>query len=327
MIGPVLGIGLVVAATGTAHASPLALEERDAMPARAVERSPVLERGWVGFELDWDEKRSRAHWGVDGRRVRWDSERWIWRTGLATLRLGVCSGVELFWRQRLHGAHFSASGSALRSEWSIGDAEFGTRLRLVERDTPRAVLAVELVARSPMGREAPVPLTPAPDLAGFVFTTGTPSVWLAMVGAANVGPLGFTARMGWDHRFGGVVSYELTPDEGTFLGRLAPGHRLVGEVDAAVQLGPVVLGVTPSVGGRLPVRVATTASDRLVRIAGTGGVYADLGYRVVLQVNRGFELQMGGVWAIRGVGSSLFGIEDLHPTAGSRWRLGVGLRF
>ncbi|MBT3219188.1 MAG: hypothetical protein HN348_08865, partial [Proteobacteria bacterium] len=147
---------------------------RDPLPNREVERPVVLPKGWMELNLGVDGKVGVGVWNSQGRRQRFDGERFGYLTTSAQLRCGLLPRSELWWKAGFHRASF-AGHSAL----SVQDPSFGVRWLLYRREAPATSVAIEVGGKAPFGRETTSDyLEHQATLPGFSFSTGTPDVWV-----------------------------------------------------------------------------------------------------------------------------------------------------
>ena len=70
---------------------------RKDLPAREVDRTLHLAKGWVEFGLNYDHKIGNGYWGSDGSRNRFESAKWTYQTEALTVRYGISPRAELWW--------------------------------------------------------------------------------------------------------------------------------------------------------------------------------------------------------------------------------------
>ena len=86
------------------------------------------------------------------------------------------------------------------------------------------------------------------NVSGFVFSTGTPDLYVGGATKAVFGPVGLT-RLGYLHRFSGVVNYMIEVE--TNQGRIKPGSEIQFSTEVLAQVGPITLAATPKLEYRL----------------------------------------------------------------------------
>ncbi len=316
---------------------------RQPLPTQAVERSLILPRGWVEVQLDFEQKTSTSSWNSDGSRDQWQHSRWSYRTQRATFTLGFAKRANLWFDFPVHQARLTQDREGVAADQqtdirdaSIGDPRAGWIIELFNQESPTASVAFEGWYKGAAANEAPGTYIGGPlNVNGFVFTTGTPDVYLGFGAKKQLGPLGLEAHAGYKHRFSATVQYLIELENSQFAGRMKPGHQFLVDTKVQLQLGPVA----PYVGSRGLTRgeaaVGTTSGGpgvirpdkQLRKLSGSGGSQLDLVAGLQLNASRGFDVTLGANLPLIGEDFMFFPIEDLHPTAGTTLFGSVEIRY
>ena len=102
--------------------------------------------------------------------------------------------------------------------------------------------------------------------------------------------------------------------------------------DLMVQLGPVAPHVTADLELRQVTRTGQTSADffgdrNLTAVEGSDGWSLDVTPGAVVNITRGFDLDLAANVPVRGEDLQFFPIEDLQPTRGITWMAAVELRY
>lgn len=280
-----------VAAAGL-HAKP----SRAPLPAREVERGLVLPKGWTEVGVDLARKVADERWTASGatevapaRYARW--------TQVVRLRHGVAPGLELWVTVPWHQARLGSASVA-----GLGDAAFGARIGLGDREPPRRALALELAWESASATEVPIALG-----------VGTPECEIALAGRAEIGALALSARGGYAARLPGPVRW--------LPGTIDPGDLVRGRLDARFQFGPFVALAQPTVTARGDTVVSG------VRARDSGGIAVDVRVGGLVALTRAVEVGFDRAWPLIGQDAEFWTVDELHPMRGATWTAAWVVRF
>ena len=310
------------------------------LPAREVERSLTMAKGWIEFSLGYDHKLGLGQWndfGLDGQErgiTKWDTARWTRQSEWLTLRWGIARRAEFWWKVSFEQAHLKndALGTNTRDS-SFGDPIFGYRFTILQQDAPQRSLVFESWMKFPAGDEGPGTYLGGPlNVSQFVFTTGTTDWYFGLGFKQQLGPIGLTAHAGYEYRFSGLVQYLIEIDNYQFAGRMKPGDRFRADVEVLAQLGPVALIARPELMVRRKTRVGTSSKNvfsnpNLSTVEGSGGIELDIHGEVLIQATRGFDIRLYGSMPVVGEDLMFFPIEDIHRTWGPTFGGAVEVRL
>jgi len=307
---------------------------RKELPAREVERTINLAKGWVEFGLTYDHKIGTGAWGPDGSQNPFDGAKWTYQTEALKVRYGISQRAELWWYVEYHQARLvnETLGTDTRDS-AMGDQMIGYRLSLLEQEAPFASAVLEAHLKMPAGKEQAGTYIGGPlNVSGFVFSTGTPDLYLGGAAKYVAGPIGLTGRVGYLHRFSGVVNYLIEIENYSFQGRMKPGSELQVSAEVLAQLGPVTVSVTPKFEYRMQTRQGTSTrglfpAKNLRAVAGSDGLALDLEGRVRFQVNRNLDIEAYTLYPLAGQDLQFFPLEDIHPTLGPTFGGAVEVRY
>lgn len=314
---------------------------RAPMPAHSVDRGLILPRGWFEVELGASQKTSTSSWDSSGQRVAWDHSKWLYKTENLKMTLGMGHRSNLWFEVPWHQArldHVATAGVGGDSDWSIkdasvGDTRFGWTVVLTDDEESGTTAAFESWYKGPTAAESPGTFIGGPlNVQQFVFTTGTPDMYLGFAAKVRGGPVAATARVGYVRRFSSNVQYLIELDNTQFAGRIQPGDQLRFELNGQAQAGPIELHA--SVDGLLrgQVRVGTSSGGvapnrQLYALEGSDGAQMDLAFGAVVNANRAVDLGVDMRLPVMGEDLMFFPIEDLHPTAGTTVGAHVEVRY
>lgn len=325
----------VVASTSSAQAAPFGAKTmRKDLPAREVDRTLNLAKGWVEFGLNYDHKIGNGYWGSDGSRNTFESAKWTYQTEALTVRYGISPRAELWWYAEVHQAHLEneSLGTDTRDS-AMGDQMVGYRYSLLDQEAPVVSAVLETHLKMPAGKEQAGTYIGGPlNVSGFVFSTGTPDLYMGAAAKMVFGPLGVTARAGYMHRFSGVVAYLIEVENYQFQGRIKPGSEIQASLEVLAQLGPIAVSATPQFEYRFATRQGTSArglfpSKNLQVVSGSNGTALDIEARIQFQVNRNLDLEVYTVQPVIGEDLQFFPLEDIHPTLGPTFGGTVEVRY
>jgi hypothetical protein len=304
------------------------------LPARDIDRTLHMAKGWVEFALGYDHKVGTGAWGADGSRNPFESAKWTYQTEHLTVRYGLAPRTELWWYAEYHQARLfnEALGTDTRDH-GLGDQQVGYRYSIYERSAPGTSIVFETSMKMPSGKEAPGTYIGGPlNVSGFVFTTGTTDLYAGFGAKYTAGPIAFTGRAGYNRRFSGVVNYLIEVEQYQFQGRIKPGDQIMASVDVMAQLGPIALSVTPKMEYRMATKQGTSSGGlfparRLRKVPQSDGLALDLESRFQFQVNRNLDLEFYTNIPLVGQDLQFFPIEDIHPTLGPTFGGAVEVRY
>ncbi|MFK7926758.1 MAG: hypothetical protein AB8H79_01105 [Myxococcota bacterium] len=325
-----------LAGATSAHAEPFGPKSsRETMPAREVERPLDLPRGWSEFELSHDYKMGTGAWSPDGDVVPFEDAQWNYHTTNLRWTYGLARRADIQWdipfiTGNLKNDKLGTNITGI----SLGDIRFRYRYRLYESEAPLTSVIAEAEIKGPTGRETPGSYQGGPNqISTFVTSTGTWDLYLGAAAKRQVGPLAFVGRLGYQRRFSGLAGFLVETEQNQFLGRLKPGDRIIAELEATGQVGPVSLTLSPRFRNRAATKTGVTAKNwfnpgaDLVKTEGSGGNELDVGARLTVNVTRGFDLHLRGNLPLMGQDLQFFPLEDIHPTYGPTFGGAVEVRF
>jgi hypothetical protein len=332
----IMAIGIVgLTGSSMAHAGALTAKTmRKELPAREVERSLNMPRGWVEFGLVYDHKIGVGYWGADGSRNTFENTEWTHQTETFTVRYGISPRAELWWAAETHQARLvnDVLGTDTRDS-AMGDQWVGYRLSLFEQAAPTVSAVFETHLKMAAGKEQAGTYIGGPlNVSGFVFSTGTPDLYVGAAAKKVFGPIGVTGRLGYMHRFSGVVNYLIEIESYQFQGRMKPGSEVQASVEVLAQLGPITVSATPRVEYRMQSRQGTSApgifpAKNLRPVVGSDGLAIDLEGRLRFQVNRNLDIELYTSQPLAGQDLQFFPLEDIHPTLGPTYGGAVEVRY
>jgi hypothetical protein len=319
---------------------------REPLPAHEVERSLLLPKGWLELNLAYDHHLGVGAWSADGQREPFDDARWVYQTERATVTYGLSHQLELMWSVPVHQAHLTNERLGTDTkDMSLGDPRVGLRFEFIDRDPPPALgsnepraplkhsAALELEWKSPAGKESPGTYIGGPlNVSGFVFTTGTPDLTVAVVGRRQFGPIALDGRLGYVKRFSGVTQYLIELENLQFSGRIKPGDQIRLDAKVLLQAGPVVPFGEVKVLRRGVTRTGTTSkwpnpSSNLSEVPKSDGVAVDADVGLMFQASRGVDITAHAVLPLVGEDLQFFPIEDLQPTLGPTYGASLQVRY
>jgi hypothetical protein len=313
---------------------------RAPLSAVEVERPLVIGRGWLELGLGADYKLASGYWDDEGNSRDFEAgpgfegAQWLYTTQRADLRYGISRRGEIYASLPFHYVRLTNDELGTdTSTFGLGDPRFGWRLEWFHRDAPTTSIISELEMKVPAGSESAATFIGGPNtVSTFVMSTGTPDLSLTARGKQQLGPIAVEAGLGYVHRFSAVTQYVIEVDQYQFLGRFRPGSEVRANLGALVQLGPVAVGADGLFRLRGAAASGTTSTGvipdaHLDPIAGTEGWSFDLQPRLVANVTRGFDVDLGVGIPIRGEGLGLFPLEEITPTRGITYSGSIELRY
>lgn len=236
---------------------------RDALPAREVERTLLVPRGWTLASLSYSARDLPEAPGA---------------SSVQTLRAEVAHGLlpRVDVRAALPLHEVRGRFGARRA--GIGDGSLACRLALLERDPPLTALAVELGVGTPSGRGGAQPVA---------LGSGTPDLSAGLAARRRLGALALSASVGGILRLPGRVAY--VPGSVGDHGVVDPSDELVARLDALLQAGPLLGGISSLHGAR----GAYTVEERVKPWAGWSW---SIEARGGVQPTRGITVELYGTW-------------------------------
>ncbi|MBN2797959.1 MAG: hypothetical protein JXX28_02315 [Deltaproteobacteria bacterium] len=326
---------MVLALSADAYAGVGAVKTmRQPLPAKEVERSLNMPKGWLEFDFGAQRKIGVGSWTADGEKHLFDSTQWTYDTARLDVRYGMSNRVEIWWSVPFHQARLTneLQGTDTKDA-SLGDAWFGYRLNLSRQDSPLSDLVFEAAYKGPMGQEAPGTYLGGPlNVSSFVFTTGTPDAKLGFAGKRQFGPIALSAHAGYMKRFSGVVQYLVELDNYQFSGRMKPGDVIYGDVGLLGQVGVFAVQAQPEFQQRFASRIGTTGpglnpSSNLYEVEGSDGLSMDLRLTGTVNLTRGVDVSVMALLPMMGEDLQFFPLEDIHPTYGNTYGATLELRY
>ena len=316
-------LGLAMFA-GTAQAEGFQVKTmRDPLPSREFERGLVIGKGWAEWSFGADVKLANGYWDSEGQAQTWDDARFTYTTERMRVRYGVSRRAELWMELPFHYERLTNDALGTdTSQFGIGDPRFGWKVEPFRSMAPVTSVIVYTWYKGPAGNESPGSYIGGPDtFTNFVVSTGTPDLAIGAAGKRQVGPLAFTLDLSYTRRFSGVTMWAIETTYNQFAGRIKPGDVTRAAADAMLQLGPVAVHGGADFQLRGLVKSGATADGwfpgkNLVAIEGSDGWSLDVPAGTVLNITRGFDLDLAVNVPIRGEDLQFFPIEDMQPTRG-----------
>lgn len=278
-------------------ASPSAMGERAALPAREVERSLTAPMGWSLIELGAWNTTSRGAWSATGLPVPVDGS---WRLGgLQTrLRHGWGQALEAWVRVDLRAHSRGAMGRPLQERGWV-DPEVGLRWGALEDEAAGVWLALDGYARAAAGVDGRPLDGPNPQLA---LSTGVNQLGAGVALRKRFGGLRLDGQVRAERGIPGFA--------GHVEGWLDSGWLLRSDAAALLQVGPLWAE------GVADVRLRTLATVDGRPVLDSDGRWSSTGVNAGIQVSRGFRVGGGAAWPLDGTGWAFPGVEPLSPIRG-----------
>lgn len=320
---------------GDAHAEGFQVKTmRDPLPAREYERGLVIGKGWVEWGFGADVKSAKGYWDSEGEAQEWENARFLHTTERLHVRYGVTRRAELWMKLPFHYQSLTndETGADL-TQFGIGDPSFGWKVEPFRGMAPMASWIVYTAYKAPAGNESPGSYIGGPStFNAFVVSTGTPDLSAGSAFKQQFGPLALTADLSYTRRFSGVTMWAIETTNNQFAGRIKPGDISRAAVDLMVQLGPAALHGGVDARHRQDFKVGTTTDGwfpgrNLEPINESSGFMLDVPAGVVLNLTRGFDIDLGVSVPVVGEDLQFFPIEDIHPTRGVTYSGTLELRF
>ena len=307
---------------------------RAPLSASEVERSLLIGRGWLEFELGSDVKYATGYWDSEGVARDFQSTTWLYTTERLGVRYGITRRSEFYWDIPFHYAHLTNDrlGTDI-SDFGLGDLSAGYRFEFFRRDAPLTSVVLDLKMKMPSGSESPASYIGGPNtVSRIVFSTGQPDLWMMLRGKQQVGPLGIELGAGYIRRFSAVTQFVVEVEEYQFQGRFKPGDEVHGNLGLQVQLGPVALGGVADGGYRFVSATGTTSKGiipdaSLDVVPGTDGIYLDVTPGAVLNLSRGVDINLGATIPVMGEDLAFWPLELISPTRGITGHASVEIRY
>ncbi len=319
---------------------------REPLPAHEVERSLLLPKGWLELELAYDRHNGTGAWSPDGAREPFDHANWVYQTERATLTYGLSHQIELSWSVPMHQARLTNDLLLTDTkDASLGDPRIGLKYELIDRDRPTAIGSNEPLApldhsvallfeyKGPAGKETPGTYIGGPlNVSGFVFTTGTPDLSIALAGRKQLGPIALDASLGYVKRFSGVTQYLIELENLQFSGRIKPGDQIKADAKVLLQAGPVVPFGDFQFTRRAITRTGTTSkwpnpNSNLSDVPESDGIAMDADVGLLINASRGVDVTLHAKIPLVGEDLQFFPIEDLQPTLGPTFGGSLQVRY
>ncbi len=335
-------VGLLTLSEPASAAGFQAKTMRSELPPVEVERPLIIGRGWLELGLGGDVKIAREYWGDDGTRREFADQdgtggpdvTWLYTTQRAAIRYGIARRGELYLTVPVHYVRLTNSYLGTdTSDFGYGDASFGWKREWYRTDAPLVSIISDLFFRVGSGNEAAGTLIGGPNtVGGFVMSTGTSDLGLAVRGKGQAGPFAFQMGVGYARCFSGVSQFVIETDGHQFVGRFKPGDYIKADLNPMIQVGPLAIGADASVQRRFSAQAGTTSPGLyhdayLDPIAGSEGTFVDVGGNVVLNVTRNLDVGLGASVPIRGQGLAFFPLETISPTLGPTYSGTLELRY
>ena len=315
---PVVGV-LVVGSPCSAWASGWQVQ-REPLPAREVERSPVLPRGWWQLSGIWEYQITKSTRGPDSRALSSPVRRQ--KMGLV-VRYGVLPGLEVWAELPVTVVSLGRiENNRTRIGW--GSTPIGLRVLFAGRQVPMTALVAEMAWWLPSSTRSGTVGTPD-TLVDPIPGAGVSALDTGLRARHEVGPVALDGRVHYTHWFPAEVPYEVTVEGEVTGGRFIPGARVGGMVEALLQMGPLVVAT----GGALHSRFETVFDSANTRIAvpRSSGLEVEWMARAMIQFSRGVQLEGSVSIPLYGEAEPLVPLEELIPTAGSTGSLALRLHL
>lgn len=333
MIRSLLVLAAVGLAPGAAYAAAFEPKTmRDTLPAREVERPLIIGKGWLEFGLGGEVKNATGYWDSEGAPQEFTDATWLWTTQTLAVRYGVSRRGELYWDFRTHYARLTnPTMDTDIANFGIGDPNVGFKLELLRGMNNSLIGFADY--KAPAGNEAPGNYSgQANSFNNIVMTTGTPDLSVGARYKQRVGPAALTLELARVHRFSNVVQYLVETTNNQFNARIKPGDITRVNGDLMVQLGPAALHAGADLQLREVTRTGQTSGDffgdrDLTEVEGSDGWSLDVTPGAVINITRGFDLDLAATIPVRGEDLQFFPIEDLQPTRGVTFKAAVELRY
>jgi hypothetical protein len=308
---------------------------RETLPAREVERSLLIGKGWLEFGLGTDVKVAEGSWSAEGKALSFDDKSsWLYTTERLDIRYGIARRVELYWRLKTHYVHLeNPERKTDISQFGLGDPNFGVKYELYRSLAPISSIVVYGDYKAPAGNESPGNYVGGPStFSAVVLTTGTQDLTAGVQAKQQVGPLALMVDAGYTRRLSGIVQYVIETELNQFSGRIKPGDVFKLDGDLLLQAGPVALDGGVLYRRRDVTEIGTTVDGwfpgkDLQPIEGSDGWSLDAKAGLTLNITRGLDLVGAATLPVRGEDLQFWPIEDIHPTRGNTYSGTLEFRY
>ena len=303
------------------------------LSVREVERSLVMQKGWleVAFGVDW--KVADGYWTADGEAADFDSASWTYSTERMDVRYGITRRSEVYWRMPFHYMHLSNDSGADTSTFGLGDPILGYKYEIFGKSAPTTSVVALAQLKMPAGGESPGQYVGGPyTISKFVISTGTPDWTIALQAKQQAGPLAVVGGLGATYRQSAVAQYIIEVTEYQFSGRIKPGSYTYADLGLQLGLGPLVLLGNVHYLNRAETYIGTTGeqflgNNQLYAVEGSDGWTLDADAGFLINLTRGLDIQGGVGIPLRGEDLQFFPLETIHPTRGMTYSGTLKLRY
>ena len=303
------------------------------LSVREVERSLVLQKGWLelGIGVDW--KVANGYWTADGEAADFESASWTYSTERLDVRFGLTRRSELYWTMPFHYMHLTNDSGADTSTFGLGDPILGYKYEIFGKSAPTTSIAAKVQIKMPAGGESPGQYVGGPyTVSKFVISTGTPDYTVGLEGKQQAGPVAVVGGVGATYRMSAVAQYIIEVTEYQFSGRIKPGSYTYADLGLQLGLGPLVLLGNMHYLNRAETKIGTTGEEflgnnQLYAVEGSDGWSLDADAGFMINLTRGLDIQGGVGIPLRGEDLQFFPLEAIHPTRGMTYSGTLKLRY
>ena len=307
---------------------------RQPLSVREVERSLIMEKGWLEFGLGVDWKIATGYWDADGVAQDFEDANWTYSTERLDIRYGISRRSELYWQLPFHYMHLTNEKLGTdTSTFGLGDPTMGYKFEVFRSRAPTTSIILYGQVKVPAGNESPGQYIGGPYAVGqFVISTDTPDYTLGVRAKQQAGPLGLIAGAGYTYRQSATVQYIIEVTEYQFGGRMKPGSYFFGELGLQLGLGPVVLQGDLLYKNRDATYIGTTGEEflgnnNLLAVADSDGWSLDTVAGLLFNITRGLDIAGSVGIPLRGEDLQFFPLESIHPTRGYTYSGTLKLRY
>ena len=303
------------------------------LSVREVERSLVLQKGWLELGLSVDWKVADGYWTAEGEAADFDTAQWTYSTERLDVRYGITRRSEIYWRMPFHYMHLTNGNGADTSTFGLGDPILGYKYEIYGKQAPTTSVVAYAQLKVPAGGESPGQYVGGPyTVDKFVISTGTPDWTLGLQGKQQAGPVAVVGGVGATYRQSAVAQYIIEVTEYQFSGRIKPGSYTNADQGQHQGLGPLVLLGNVHYLNRAETYIGTTGeqflgNNQLYAVEGSDGWSLDADAGFMINLTRGLDIQGGVGIPLRGEDLQFFPLESIHPTRGMTYSGTLKLRY
>jgi hypothetical protein len=314
------------------------------LSVREVERSIILQKGWLELGLGVDWKVAGGYWTADGEKGYWTTDgsadgesttAWTYSTERIDVRYGLTRRSEIYWRMPFHYMHLTNDnmGDESISTFGLGDPILGYKYEIFGKSAPTTSVVALAQLKVPAGAESPGQYVGGPyTISKFVISTGTPDYTVGLQAKQQAGPVAVLGGVGATYRQSAVAQYIIEVSEYQFSGRIKPGSYTWADLGVQLGLGPLVLLGNMHYINRAETMVGTTGeqflgNNQLYAVDGSDGWSLDADAGFMVNLTRGLDIQAGVGIPLRGEDLQFFPLETIHPTRGMTYSGTLKLRY